>query len=149
MKTYPRFWTVLVGAWFLLSAVAQAGAPHFWRVASPDHEQTFAYGSEQNRAWAERGNDRHLVVLMTFTNDPYVDRQFPRETDDFTFSFADVKLGPDGHTFYYHAADGRAIPVANKHASFLGIDQIRLLPNVELEIRKPHGYLTLTLLIEG
>jgi hypothetical protein len=147
MRTYLTLAIAVLGAWLFTTAAAQADG--YWRVTSPDHGQTFAYGSEQNRVWAERGRDRHLVVLMTFTNDPYVDRQNPRETDDFTFSFPEVKLGSDGHTFFYHAPNGRTVPVAEQHPSFLGINQIRLLPTAALEIRKPHGYLTLTLVFEG
>jgi hypothetical protein len=137
----------VIGAWLFLAPAAQAGARHFWRVPSPDHEQTFALGMEQNRVWAERGSDRHLVVLLNFTNDPYVDRNNPRQYDNFTFSFPSVKLGRDGHTFYYHAGDGRLIPVARRRPDFLGINEITLLPNASLGLDKPHGYLTLTLLI--
>ena len=58
-------------AWLCLAPAARADGPHFWRIASPDHEQTFAYGSEQRRVWAERGPGiRHLAVLLDFTNDP-------------------------------------------------------------------------------
>jgi hypothetical protein len=138
----------VVGAWLFITPSAQAYARHFWCVPSPDHEQTFAYGSEQHRVWAERGRDRHLAVLLDLTNDPYVDRDNPRQYDDFTFSFPDVTLGKDGHTFYYHTSDGRSIPVASKSPDFLGINEIHLLPNASLKVDKPHGYLSLTLLIQ-
>jgi hypothetical protein len=137
-----------IGAWLFIAASAQAEPGHFFRVASPDHEQTFAYGSEQNRVWAERGHDRHLAVLLNFTNDPFVDRQNPRQYDNFSFSFPGVTLGKDGHTFYYRASDGRAIPVAAKRADFLGINEIKLLPNASLIIHQPHGFLSLELLVQ-
>jgi hypothetical protein len=137
-----------VGAWLFIVPYAQADTRHFWRVPSPDHEQTFAYGTEQSRVWAERGHDRHLVVLLNFTNDPFVDRQNPRQYDNFTFSFPGVTLGKDGHTFYYRASDGRSIPVASRRLDFLGIDEIHLLPNASLIVDQPHGYLSLSLVIQ-
>ncbi len=134
-----------MGAWLILASSAQAYTQRYWRIVSPDHEQTFAYGTEQSRVWAERGRDRHLAVLLNYTNDPYVDRQNPRQYDNFTFSFPKVTLGKDGHTFYYRTPDGRSIPVAKKGPDFLGINEINLLPNATLSVAKPHGYLTLTL----
>jgi hypothetical protein len=128
-----------------LAASTQTYAQHVWSITSPDHEQTFAYGSEQSRFWFARGRDKHLAVLLHLTNDPYVDRDNPRQYDDFTFSFPGVTLGKDGHTFYYHASDGRSIPVATKPPAFLGAE---LLPNAVLIINKPHGYLTLTLVVQ-
>ena len=152
MKRVVRFYRyglVLVGAWLFSGLSAQADTQHFWRVASPDHEQTWVYGSEQRRVWAERGRDRHLEVLLDFTNDPYVDRTSPRQYDYFSFSFPGVTLGGDGHTFYYHAANGRSIPVASKRPDFLGINEIHLLSNASLIVDKPHGYLSLTIVIQG
>ena len=137
----------LLGA-FILAPSAQADTRHVWRIPSPDHEQTWAFGSEQRRVWAERGSDRHLEVLLDFTNDPYVDRESPRQYDYFSFSFPGVTLGKDGHTFYYHTPGGRSIPVASKRPDFLGIDEIKLLPNAILIVDKPHGYLSLSLAIE-
>jgi hypothetical protein len=127
---------------------AHAYTRHFWSVTSPDHEQTFAYGTEKNRAWAERGRDRHLAVRLGFTNDPYVDRDNPRRYDNFIFSFPGVTVGRDGRTFYYHASDGRSIPVAENRPDFLGINEIHLLPNASLIVNQVHGYLSLSLLIE-
>jgi len=149
MKRFsPLFLGLAMGAWLLITSSAQADTRHFWRVPSPDHEQTFAYGSEQSRVWAERGRDRHLAVLLHFTNDPYVDGTNPRRYDNFIFSFPGVTLGKDGHTFYYHAPEGRSIPVAVKRPGFLGINEIRLLPNASLLIDKPHGYLSLSLAVQ-
>ena len=134
-------------AWFSLMPAARADG--YWRVESPDHEQTFSYGSEQNRVWTERGPDRHLAVLLQFTNDPFVDRDHPREVDNFTFAFPRVTLGKDGRTFYYHTPEGRRIPVAEKRKDFLGINEIKLLPTAGLIVNRVHGYLTLTLEISG
>jgi hypothetical protein len=138
----------VVGAWLFITPSAQAHTWHFWRVASPDHEQTFAYGSETNRVWAERGRDRHLALLLDFTNDPYVDSDNPRRYDNFIFAFPDVTLGKDGRTFYYHPSDGRSIPVASKRPDFFGVNEIHLLPNASLIVDKPHGYLSLSLVIQ-
>lgn len=125
-----------------------ASSPRVWHVPSLDHGQTFAYGSEQNRSWQMRGADRHLALYMTFTNDPFVDRDNPRQYDYFTFGFPQVKMGSDGHTFYYHAPGGRLIPVAVRKPGFLGIEEIKLLDSSYLVIKKPHGYLSLTLVVQ-
>jgi len=138
----------LVCSLFLVAPGARADARHFWSIASPNHEQTFAYGSEQSRVWVERGRDRHLAVLLDFTNDPYVDDDNPRQYDSFTFAFPQVVIGRDGHTFYYHTSDGRSVPVATKESGFLGIDEIKLLPHAELVVKKPHGYLSLWLAVD-
>jgi hypothetical protein len=135
-----------------LLALCVATAPaiasaHLYVVASPTHEQTFAYGSEQHQAWVVRGPDRHLAVVTEFTNDPYVDRIEPRQYDDFTFDFPNVRLGADGRTFYYHTPGGKAVAVAERYNGFLGLDEVRLLDNAVLIIKRPHGYLTLTLLV--
>jgi hypothetical protein len=136
-------------AWLFVGTSARAGSPHVWQVSSPNHEQTFAYGTERNRVWTERGRDRHLAVMLSFTNDPYVDSLNPRRYDKFTFSFPKVTLDKDGHTFSYRAPDGRSVPVADKRTGFLGTDEVRLLPNAFLIVNGPHGYLSLALAIEG
>jgi hypothetical protein len=129
-----------------LAALQPAGA-RIWEVASPDHEQTYAFGSERHRAWIDMHG--HLAVLMDFTNDPYVDQMNPRRYDDFTFDFPKVMLGPDGRTFYYHpAGKGSAIPVAVKRPGLFG-PEVSLLPSAYLVVDKPHGYLSLTLLVDG
>jgi hypothetical protein len=92
-----------------------------------------------------RGRDRHLALSMEFTNDPYVDRNDPRQYDDFVFDFPEITLGADGRTLFYHVKGGRSIQVASRRAGFLGIDEVRLLPNSVLLLRKPHGYLSLAL----
>lgn len=127
-----------------LPAIASA---HLYVIPSPTHEQTFTYGSEQHQAWVTRGQDRHLAVVTEFTNDPYVDRFEPRQYDDFTFDFPNIQLGADRRTFFYHAAGGRAVAVAERYSGFLGLDEVRLLENAVLIIKKPHGYLTLNLLV--
>jgi hypothetical protein len=129
-----------------LTAPAIASA-HLYVVASPTHEQTFAYGSEQHQAWVARGSDRHLAVVTEFTNDPYVDRIEPRQYDDFTFDFPNVRLGADGRTFYYQPSGGKAVAVAERYNGFLGLGEVRLLDNAILIIKRPHGYLTLNLLV--
>lgn len=118
---------------------------HVWQVVSPDHGQTFTYGSEQRRSWCTRNN--HLAVLLDYTNDPYVDRINVRQYDYFTFGFPQIVLGPDKRTFYYHTPDGRSIAVAHKTNGFLGIEETKLLSNAYLTIKKPHGKLTLTLTV--
>jgi hypothetical protein len=148
-RFFPTRLNLTAVAWLFVGLFAQADTRHFWREPSPDHEQTFAYGTETKRVWDERGPDRHLVVLLNFTNDPYVDRDNPRRYDNFTFSFPGVTLGKDGRTFYYHTSDGHSIPVADKRPNFLGINEIHLLPNASLIVDQPHGYLSLALIIQN
>jgi hypothetical protein len=135
----------------LLAAMAlatlQPAAARTWEIASPDHEQTYAFGSERHRQWMNVHG--HLAIAMGFTNDPYVDTFNPRQYDDFIFDFPDVTLGPDGKTFYYHpAAKGPAIPAAEKRPGFFGED-VTLLPSSFLVVDKPHGLISLTLLVDG
>jgi hypothetical protein len=148
MKRFTSVFILLVvGLWFSFT-FAQASGQHFWRVRSPDHGQTFAYGTEQNRVWKQWGRDNHLALLLNYTNDPFVDRSNPRQYDNFRFDFPQVTLGRDGHFFFYRTSDGRMIPVAQKSPDFFGVDEVKLLPNAGVIINKPHGYITVTLEIE-
>ena len=139
------FFAGLILAVSLLASPADAQTHHFWRVYSPEHDQTFAYGSERNRVWLQWGHDRHLVLMLKYTNDPYVDRDNPRLYDTFFFPFPGITLGKDGHTFYYRTPSGRSIPVAEKRPDFLGVNEVKLLPNAVVIVDKPHGYLTVRL----
>ena len=145
----PVFFLFFAGMAFIADTPAMADqGRHVWTVPSPDHGQTFAYGSEQSRVWTTRGRDHHLALLLNFTNDPYVDRSNPRQYDYFTFNFPNVTLGADGRTFYYRTTDGRSLPVAAKREDFFGIDETKLLPNSILVVKSPHGYLSLTLVVQ-
>jgi hypothetical protein len=137
------FW--IAAAAFAMPLVARA---HLYLIPSPTHEQTFAFGSERHQQWLVAGSDRHLALATEFTNDPYVDRTNPRQYDDFTFDFPSVRLGADGRTFYCHAPGGRLVPVAVRYRGFLGLEEVRLLGTSELLMKKPHGYLTLVLLVD-
>jgi hypothetical protein len=129
-------------ALFFLAGIFPAAA---WEVTSPDHAQTFTFGSERNREWIARG--RHLAVVMHFTNDPYVDRVEPRQYDDFSFDFPNIVL--QNGTFYYQPpGHRRPVPVATAHPGLFG-ESVHLLPSSLLVVRKPHGYLTLTLIVGG
>ena len=144
-----HFMPLLLGLVIGLSfTFAQAAEQHFWRVQSPDHEQTFAYGTEQNRIWKQWGRDNHLALLLNYTNDPFVDRVNPRQYDNFRFDFPQVTLGRDGRIFYYRIPNGRAIPVAKKSPDFFGVDEVHLLPNAGVIVDKPHGYITVTIEVE-
>ena len=137
-----------IGSLAFATTPARAFTQHVWMVTSPDHGQTFTYGTEQRRSWTALGRDHHLALYLDYTNDPYVGWNEPRQYDYFTIEFPTIKLGPDGHTFYFHTSDGRSLPVATRKAGFLGIPEVKLLPSSHLTIRKPHGYLTVTLMIE-
>jgi hypothetical protein len=132
---------LVLSIWIALAAPAYA-KDGYWKLVSPDHEQTYAYGSETNRVW--KNWKGHLALLLTFTNDPFVDRQNPRQWDNFRFDFPNVRLGADGRTFNYRTSDGRSIPVAAIRPVFLG-DEVRLLPNASAMVSRPHGYITVYL----
>jgi hypothetical protein len=140
-----RFYLTLVLACLAFVPRTFAAEAHAWRVFSPDHEQTFAFGTETSRVWTQWGRDRHLALLLSFTNDPYVDQDNPRTYDNFRFDFPSIRLGTDGRTFYYHAPGGRSVPVAVKRPDFLGIDEVKLLPDAGVEVQTPHGYITVLL----
>jgi len=117
-----------------------------WFVASPDHGQTYAYGSEDSRVWKALGSNRHLALLATYSNDPYAEGP-NRRYDYFTFNFPHVKLGSDGQTFYYRSPEGHALPVASRESGLFGVEEIRLLTTSYLIVAKEHGYLSLTLAV--
>jgi hypothetical protein len=145
--TFPAITVLAMALSVTMLAPVAAASPHFWRVESPDHGQTFAYGSIRHRAWFVQGRDQHLALTMDLTNDPYVDNTNPRQYDTFVFNFPSVKLGKDGRTFYHHDGEGHSVPVAIRKSGFLGIEEINLLSNASLIIDKPHGYLSLSLAI--
>ncbi|MCE0485073.1 MAG: hypothetical protein LV479_12655 [Methylacidiphilales bacterium] len=149
MKTSSSIFAAMLTGLLLLMVSARASTPHVWYVTSPDYGQTFAYGSEQSRAWGVRGTDRHLALYLNYTNDPFVDRNNPRQYDNFVFNFPQITFGRDGHTFYYHTPKGRLAPVASRRPGFLGIEEIKLLDTSNLLIKKPHGYVTVMLEIWG
>lgn len=136
---------VLILAGLLFSPQADAQTRHFWRVYSPTHGQTFAYGTERNRVWMQRGRDHHLVLMLKYTNDPYVDEDNPRRYDTFFFPFPEIVQGKDRLTFYYRAPSGHWIPVAGVRRNFFGIDEIKLLANASVIVAAPHGGLSVHL----
>jgi len=140
----PRFIlpAFMLISWLALAVPVQA-KDYYWKLVSPDHEQTYVYGTEQSRVW--KNWDGHLALLLTFTNDPFVDRQNSRQWDDFRFDFPNVRIGADRHTFYYRTPGGRRIPVAMIHSGFLGFDEVRLLPSASVAVSRPHGYITVYL----
>jgi hypothetical protein len=142
---------LLLALGFIWNSVVEArvAASPVWSITSPDHAQTFSYGTESRRQWSARGNPQHLVLFLDYTNDPFVDRSNPRQYDSFSFDFPKVKLQPDGRTFSCRAPDGRLVPVAISKSGFLGLREIELLPSAHLIVAMPHGSITLTLQIAG
>jgi hypothetical protein len=134
--------TLVLLAWENSARASQ----QIWYVTSPDHGQTYAYGSETKHSWAKLGPNGHLALYATFSNEPFAQGASSRY-DDFTFNFPQVKLGPGGHTFFYHTSSGLDLVVARKQSGFLGITEIKLLPTAYLVVKKSHGYVTMMLVI--
>ncbi len=141
-----RFFLGTATALFLSLATPAHAEKHYWRITSPDHGQTYSYGMEQNRVWTQWG--QHLALLLTYTNDPFVDRSNPRMTDNLTFHFRNIVLGRHGSTFYYTTRTGRKIPVAQKKADFFGINEVHLLPEAVVLVEKLHGYVSAVIILE-
>ena len=129
---------------FLLMFLAGTFSAGAWEVTSPDHAQTFTFGSERHREWIVRGH--HLGVMIHFTNDPYVTQTEPRWYDDFSFDFPAIRR--KGNTFYYRPAGHRPVAVATVRSGLFG-DDVRLLPSSFLVVNKVRGFLTLTLIVGG
>jgi len=143
------FLFLAIFAWVTMFGVVnslQAATQHVWYLTSPDHGQTYAYGSETNRVWTERGPDHHLALYSTFSNEPFA-QGGNRRYDYFTFNFPHVTLGSDGVTFFYHSTNKISLVVAARQHGFLGVTEINLLPTSYLVVKKVHGYLTLTLVV--
>ncbi len=147
MKKTLLSFVCLVGCLWIVGATgAQAAQERVWHIGSPDHGQTFAYGSEQNRVWHAWGRDQHLALQLDYTNDPFVSRSEPRQYDNFIFNFPNIRLGKFDQVFYLHTNDGHNIPVAAKQDALLGTE-IKLLPTAQVIVRKPHGYVTVTIVV--
>lgn len=142
------FRIVFLALVFTLPCGTYAHAAKLWAEISPDHGQTYAYGSVTAKSWHRVGSNQHLALYATFDNGPWAQGGGLRY-DYFTFNFPHITLGSDGETFYYTTSSGRKVPVAKIVNGFLWTKDIKLLPNAYLIIRKKHGYLTVTLLISN
>lgn len=131
---------------FGISNPVQASSQHVWYVTSPDHGQTYAYGSRENLVWAMPAPNHNLVLYATYSNEPYA-QGGNRRYDYFTINFPNITLGSDGVTFFYHPSKGIALPVAARHDGFLGLTETKLLPTSYLTVSKVHGYLTFVLVV--
>jgi hypothetical protein len=142
----PSLFFVIAMALTLAGGSLARAGQQIWYVTSPDHGQTYAYGSETNHSWTIGGSNNHLALNATYSNGPWAQGSNVLY-DNFIFNFPQVKLGSGGHTFFYHASNGLNLPVARRQSGFLGITQIKLLPTAYLVTKKKHGFLTQTLVI--
>jgi hypothetical protein len=92
----------------LTSASGFAGAI---TVTSPDHPQTFAYGS---MIWHQLYLDAagELAARITFSNLPYVGDDEPRSDEPFDFRFPGVRFDSARRTFLARGSRRELIPVA-------------------------------------
>jgi len=84
-------------------------------------------------------------LLLDFTNDPFVDRDSPRQYDNFTFPFP-RDPGKDGTPIISYAGRDAPSPWRAKQAVFLAVKKFASLQMPPYR-RKPNGYLSLSLVI--
>lgn len=113
-------------------------------IGSPDHAQTFAYGSIiGHQLYVERGTNA-LVARITFSNFPYYDDDQPRREESFDFRFPGVQLNPAHRTFCARSGHGDLIPVA-RFREGLACGWIDLAPGAKMYLVKESGRVTATL----
>jgi hypothetical protein len=111
-------------------------------VTSPDHAQTFAYGSMiWHQLYVERNE---LVVRITFSNLPYYDDDQLRRDESFDFSFPTVRLDSGRRTFVARTGHDELIPVA-RFREGLACRWVDLAPGAKMYLVKDHGRVTATL----
>ena len=139
-RTFARtgiFLALLVAA--STSAMADAAS-----ITSPNHAQTFAYGSmiSHQLYLGRAGGD--LVAQLTFSNSPYYDDDQPRTDESFDFHFPGVHFDSGRNTFFARSHHGELIPVARVRQG-VAYRWIELAPGAKMYLVKQSGRVTATL----
>ena len=113
-------------------------------ITSPNHAQTFAYGSMISHQLYRDGRAAELVAQMTFSNLPYYDDDQPRRDESFDFHFPTVHFDSARQTFFARSEHGELIPVA-RYREGLVCGWIDLAPGAKMYLVKEHGRVTATL----
>jgi len=113
-------------------------------VTSPNHSQTFAYGSMISHQLCRGGTAGELVARITFSNLPYYDDDQPRRDESFDFYFPNVQLNSARQTFSARSRRGKLIPVA-RYREGMACGWIDLVPGAKIYLLKESGRVTATL----
>lgn len=113
-------------------------------IKSPDHAQTFAYGSMISHQLYAGGTTGELGARITFSNLPYYDDDQPRGDEAFDFHFPGVQLDRARGTLFVRSRHGEMIPVARSHEGLL-CRWIDLAPSAKIYLLKEHGRVTAVL----
>lgn len=81
-------------------------------IVSPDHHQTFAYGSMVSHQLYFEQSGSNLAARITFSNSPYDDDNEPRSDESFDFRFPGIKFDATRRMFFVSGRGGQTIPVA-------------------------------------
>jgi hypothetical protein len=120
-----------------MSASALAGAI---KITSPDHPQTYAYGSTTWRQLYLEPSNGGLIARITFSNLPYAGDDNPRRDEPFDFQFPGVRFDRAQSAFFVRGRRGELIPVAR----FRGgpACRIDLAPGAKMYLLKESGRVT-------
>jgi hypothetical protein len=100
---------ILPAALLVTSVTAMADA---LSITSPNHAQTYAYGSVTwHQLYLERTSGE-LTARITFSNQPYADANQPPTDEPFDFRFPGVRVDFARHAFVATGRNGEFIPVA-------------------------------------
>ncbi len=132
---------IVAAAILLTNATAMADAIS---VTSPNHAQTYAYGSVSwHQLYLERTRGE-LTARITFSNRPYADTNQPPTDEPFDFRFPGVRVDFARHAFVARGRRDEFIPVA----WFRGdpaCGWIKLAPGAKIYLLKDSGRVTATL----
>lgn len=127
----------------LFAGVAAAAADAI-SITSPDHAQTFAYGSMISHQFFYNRRAGELAAQITFSNSPYYGDDQPRRDEAFDFHFPGVQLDSTQRIFVVRSKHGELIPVA-RFRKGLACGWIDLAPGAKIYLQKESGRVTATL----
>ena len=113
-------------------------------VVSPNHAQTYAYGSVTWRQLYLERTHGELAARITFSNVPFADSSDPPREEPFDFRFPGIRVDRARHAFVTQGRRGESIPVA----WFRGDPScgwIKLTANTKIYLLKESGRVTATL----
>jgi hypothetical protein len=113
-------------------------------ITSPDHAQTFAFGSVISHELHADRTTGELTARITFSNLPYYDDDQPRRDEAFDFHFPGVQFDRARGTLFVRSKHGEVIPVARSREGLV-CRWIDLVPGAKIYLLKEHGRVTAVL----